>query len=153
MRVIVINPWNQSVEYTEHNGNFRDLYRLLSGPTGEDEPAAEVHCFDIVRLGPGITMFADDEGLLQEHQAYFQLGANETPFAGRGVITGESADGETAEVPMSVERVRGAVSWLPIGASVTPPPPVVTTYDSHDELLAAMANPPPSGAYVIDIPE
>ena len=88
MRVIVINPWDQSVTEAKHTGNYKDFYRLLSGPTLEGLPDAEINCFDIAQIGDpsGHIMFVDDEGLYGDPQAYFTLGADGNVFAGRGVI-------------------------------------------------------------------
>ncbi len=42
MRVILINPWDQSVSEAEYSGELRDCYRLLSGPTIEGQPDAQI---------------------------------------------------------------------------------------------------------------
>lgn len=137
MRVIVINPWDQTVTEAEHNGDYRDYYRLLSGPTLEGYADADVNCFDIAQINDaeGHIMFVDDNGLLGDTQAFFILGAQGVIFGGRGVIAlsngGENEDGAT----ISVDDVRAGVTWLPIGTEVDIGHPVIEEFDSFDAML------------------
>ncbi len=137
MRVIVINPWDQTVTEAEHNGDYRDYYRLLSGPTLEGYPDASVNCFDITPVGDrdGHIMFVDDEGLLADVQAHFVLGASGAIFAGRGVIArsdgGEDEEGAT----MAIADVLASITWLPIGTEISVPQPVTESFDTFDAML------------------
>lgn len=137
MRVIVINPWDQTVTEAEHNGDYRDYYRLLSGPTIEGYADAAVNCFDITPVSDpyGHIMFVDDEGLFAEVQAHFVLGRGGATFAGRGVIArsdgGENEQGAT----ISIADVLASVTWLPIGTEISIPTPVVESFDTFDAML------------------
>ena len=104
MRVIVINPWDRNVSEDEHHGDFRDYYRLLSGPTLERLEHATVRCFDIIEVGDadGHVLFVDDEGLFAEPQAYFQLSGGNT-FAGRGVLARRNEEGENENATLTVD--------------------------------------------------
>jgi hypothetical protein len=140
MRVIVINPWDQTVREAEHNGNYKDYYRLLSGPTLEGFPDADINCFDITQVGDpdGHIMFVDDEGLYGDPQAYFTLGAGGNVFAGRGVIAcGGSGEDETGAT-LSVEAVLASVQWVPIGAQVDPGQPVIEHFDSFEAMMTKL---------------
>jgi hypothetical protein len=134
MRVILINPWDQSVSDAEFNGDYRDHYRLLSGPTVEGLENAEVSCFDITSLdGPleDHQLVVDDEGLLIEPQAYFHLCGR--TFAGRGVIL---RDDDGACSSLTAEAVRDLVDFLPIGTTVEVGPCTVTSFDTPEEMFA-----------------
>ncbi len=136
MRVIVVNPWNQTVTETKHNGNYRDYYRLLLGPTLEELPDSEVSCFCITQLGDkaGHIMFVDDEGLFAEPQAFFARGPQRATFAGRGVIAGSDGSEEEKGATLTLDEVRASVRWLPIGAEISVPPPVIESFDSFEDL-------------------
>ena len=142
MRVIVINPWDQSVTEAKHSGDYKDYYRLLSGPTLEGLPDAEINCFDIAQIGDpsGHIMFVDDEGLYGDPQAYFTLGADGNVFAGRGVIAcGGHGEDETGAT-LTVEEIRASIKWVPIGAQVDPGQPIIESFDSFEALIARLGD-------------
>ena len=141
MRVIVINPWDQTVAEAEHNGDYRDYYRLLSGPTLEGLPDAEINCFDIVQVGDadGHIMFVDDDGLYAEPQAYFMLGASNNVFAGRGVIARSNGGEDETGATITIEDVLASVKWVPIGARVDPRYPVIEHFDSFEAMMIKLA--------------
>lgn len=136
MRVILINPWDHSVSEAEHNGNWRDYYRLLSGPTFDGLKEACVTCFDMTGLDgalAGHLLVVDDVGFCTDTQAYFGLCGR--TFAGRGVIVADGDGGEDQETDIAVETVREAVTFVPVGLVVTPEPTVVTGFDTADALI------------------
>lgn len=137
MRVIVINPWDQTVTEAEHNGDHRDYYRLLSGPTLEGYADAAVNCFDITPVGDpdGHITFVDDEGLFADVQAHFVLGTNGSVFAGRGVIARSDGGEGDKSATMMIADVLASVTWLPIGSEISVPHPVIESFDTFDEML------------------
>ncbi len=137
MRVIVINPWNQTVTEAEHNGDYRDYYRLLSGPTLEGYADAAVNCFDITPVGDkdGHIMFVDDEGLLADVQAHFVLGLGGATFAGRGVIARSDGGEDEQGATMAIADVLASIAWLPIGTEISVPQPVIESFDTCDAML------------------
>jgi hypothetical protein len=137
MRVIVINPWNQTVTEADHNGDYRDYYRLLSGPTLEDYPDASVNCFDITPVGDpdGHIMFVDDEGLLAEVQAHFVLGTSGATFAGRGVIARSDGGEDEKGATIAIADVLASITWLPIGTEINVPHPVIESFDTFDAMF------------------
>ena len=140
MKVIIINPWDRSVSHAEHTGDFRDYYRLMSGPTLDGLPDAEVGTFDIVGLGDTAdhVMFVDDEGLFAEPQAYFGMGNCASTYAGRGVIAGRNDDGDNADCALSLAQVAASVRWLPLGTIVDPGRPVVESFDTAEAMFEAI---------------
>ena len=140
MRVIVINPWNQTVTEAEHNGNYRDYYRLLSGDTRHGCAPAKVDTFALAEIGDPDQhiMFVDDEGLFRDPQAYFMLGGQSAVFAGRGVIARSDGGEDEVGATLTLEQVLASVTWLPVGIVVDPGRPVVEAFDSCDDLIAKL---------------
>lgn len=140
MRVIVINPWDQTITEAEHNGNYRDYYRLLSGDTRDDCAPAKVGTFALAYIGDPDQhiMFVDDEGLFCDPQAYFMLGGQSAVFAGRGVIARSDGGEDEVGATLTLEQVRASVTWLPIGVVVDPGRPVVEAFDSFEDLIAKL---------------
>jgi len=140
MRAIVINPWDQSITEIEHDGDYKKLYPLLSGPTLEGLPEADVSCFDIVRLGDNgdHIMYVDDCGHCVDHQAYFEF-ANNTIIAGRGVILRNDDVGDDRSATLSIKKLHGSIRFLPLNTVYTPPPPTVQSFATDDAFYEAMA--------------
>ncbi len=140
MRVIVINPWNQTVTEAEHNGNYRDYYRLLSGDTRDGCAPTKVDTFALADIGDPDQhiMFVDDEGLFRDPQAYFMLGGQSAVFAGRGVIARSDGGEDEVGATLTLEEVRASVTWLPIGIVIDPGRPVIEAFDSFDDLVAKL---------------
>jgi len=140
MRVIVINPWNQTVTEAEHNGNYRDYYRLLSGDTRDGCAPAKVDTFALAHIGDPDQhiMYVDDEGLFRDPQAYFTLGGQSAVFAGRGVIARSDGGEDEVGATLTLEEVRASVTWLPIGIVIDPGRPVIEAFDSFDDLVAKL---------------
>ena len=142
MRVIVINPWNQTVTEAEHNGNYRDYYRLLSGEACDGGAPAKVDTFALADIDDPDQhiMFVDDEGLFRDPQAYFMLGGQSAVFAGRGVIARSDGGEDEVGATLTLEQVRASISWLPVGIVIDPGRPVVEAFDSFEDLIAKLEN-------------
>lgn len=136
MRVILINPWTQTISETDYSGIYTDLYRLLSGPTASGLDDARVEFFDITSLRaiPNHELVVDDLGLVNgEPQAYFQIDGR--TFAGRGVILRHDGDGESAPAIATIEQANAAVQFLPIGCEVQVSPVQVFGFDTTEDML------------------
>lgn len=59
------------------------------------------------------TLWVDDEGLFVKDQKYFQWKGYEQPLAGRGIILGTDAEGETIASDLRYDYVVERVEWLP----------------------------------------
>jgi hypothetical protein len=146
MRVILINPWTQTISEAEFSGQYADYYRLLSGPTLDGHDDDKVTCFDMTSLDGDLEdhlLVVDDVGFCQDVQAYFQLCGR--TFAGRGVIV--QSDGESEHergATVSIEQVTQAVTFLPIGTEVEIAPTVVHSFENADALWDFLSNLRPS---------
>ena len=108
IQVMLIDPFDQSLSYVElSDSNIQDYYKVM-----------DCRCFDIVRLGGGVIMYVDDEGLLRNNNRYFRLGSGN--YAGKAILARETKDGGTTDVNLFMTEVADKLSWLPEGHSEEP---------------------------------
>lgn len=107
MKAIVINPQNHTITEAEYNGNYAEVYNLLSF---EDQT---VDCFDIVKIDESETIFVDDEGLINSngarHGFFYVKGEYPVMLAGKGVILGADQDGVSVGTELSIDQVKDMV--------------------------------------------
>ena len=101
MRAILIDPVERTITEVEHDGNYKSIY-----------PQLGCDLFTCVYLENDDAMFVDDEGLLKGGQHFFKLNTYPQPLAGRGLILGCDADGETAGATISLEEITGRITFL-----------------------------------------
>jgi hypothetical protein len=75
VRVILINPYNQTIKEAVYGGDYREIYDLIGCRT-----------FDVVSLSDADDLYVDDEGLLKDDNRYFSWSGRN--FAGAGLILG-----------------------------------------------------------------
>lgn len=107
MKTIVINPQDHSITEAEYNGDFKEIYKLLSF---EDQT---VDCFDIVRIDESETIFVDDNGLINSngarHGFFYVKGKYPVMLAGKGVILATDQDGESIGTELSIDQVKDMI--------------------------------------------
>ncbi len=106
MRVILINPFDETVKEAVYGGDYREIYDLIECTT-----------FDCVSLTSNEDLYVDDEGLLKDNQRYFRLLGTGIykPFAGKGLLCSHDDEGETIGTNWELERVKNMVEFLPEG--------------------------------------
>ena len=103
MRVILINPFDETVKEAVYGGDFREIYDFI-----------ECRTFDVVSLSDADDLYVDDEGLLVEgNQRYFSWSGRN--FAGMGLIMGHDGEGETTATNYDLQEVIDRVEFLPEG--------------------------------------
>ena len=107
MRVILINPYNQTIKEAVYGGDYREIYDLIGCRT-----------FDIVSLSDADDLYVDDEGLLKDDNRYFSWSGRN--FAGAGLILGHDDEGETIETTYDLQEVVDRVEFLPEGHKEEP---------------------------------
>ena len=101
MHAILIDPVDKSIRAVETDGTLDDIYRL----TG---------CANIegVVLSDRELVYVDEEGLLVDRPGpFFVLAGHPHPIAGRGLILGYDASGESQPTELSVPEVFAAVEF------------------------------------------
>jgi len=102
IQVILIDPFDQSLSYIDiSDSDIEDYYKVM-----------QCSCFDVVRLGGGVIMYVDDEGLLKDNM-YFKLGV--TNYCGRSILANDTDDGGTTDCMLTIEEVAEKLEWLPEG--------------------------------------
>jgi len=108
VRIILINPFDQTVKEGVYGGDYREIYDLI-----------ECRTFDVVSLSDADDLYVDDEGLLVEgNQRYFSWSGRN--FAGMGLIMGHDDEGETVGTTYDLQEVVDRVEFLPEGHKKTP---------------------------------
>ena len=103
MRVILINPFDETVKEAVYGGDFREIYDLIGCRT-----------FTVQMIDEDNDLFLDDEGLLIEgNQRYFSWSGRN--FAGMGLIMGHDDEGETTATTYDLQEVIDRVEFLPEG--------------------------------------
>lgn len=109
MKGYLIDPYKQTIEEVDYDGNYRSIYGLL---TAEGCP---VGTFDTVRINDKQdVIFVDDEGLFKRDQKFFKHPGYPTPLAGKGLVLGGDTYGNTRGVSKAItlEGLRADVKWL-----------------------------------------
>ena len=107
IQTIFIDPYDQHISYIDiSDSNIQDYYSVM-----------QCSCFDVIRLGDGVIMFVDDEGIWKDNR-YFQLGRQ--TFAGRSIIADSTDDGGTIDSHLTIDQVSEKIEWLPEGHKEEP---------------------------------
>jgi len=106
MRAILIDPFQQTVTDVDYSGDYKQIYQLI-----------EADLFTCVTFNQaGDAVFIDDEGLFKDsdEQRYFVLtddNGNSQLLAGRGLVLGLDASGESISPTVTLEQVQAKVYW------------------------------------------
>ena len=109
MKVILINPFEETVKEAVYGGDFREIYALIDCRT-----------FTIQMIDEENDLFLDDEGLLVEGaQRYFEYKGLGT-FAGKGLIMAHDNEGDSKATTLDLKEVSSMVKFMPEGHRETP---------------------------------
>lgn len=101
MRAILIDPIARTISNVQHNGDYKQIYELLS----DKDNGLDVDDFNAVQWDERNTVYVDGEGLLKSPRYFFILRGYQQPLAGRGLILGVDRMGETIATSLTVEQV------------------------------------------------
>lgn len=103
MKAYLIDPWTRTITAVEYSGDYQEIYQHIGAS-----------CFDCARFADnGDGVFIDDEGLLKNgEQSFFAIWGYPQPLAGKGLVLGCDADGESVEPQISLEELRARVRFL-----------------------------------------
>jgi hypothetical protein len=107
LRGILIDSVTESITEVTHNGDYREIYKFLSDP----ENGYNVDTFTVVYIDERNVIFVDDNGLLTNPRHFFAWRGYPQPLAGRGLILGSDAEGETIGTRISLEKVKKNVAF------------------------------------------
>ena len=111
MRAILINPETKTITEVEYTGDYKNIYEHI----GAD-------CFTAISIDhyeneDRETIFVDDEGLYRNPQNFFMWSGYDQPLAGKGLILGTDAGGESVATSYGIEYVKAMVSFPDIELS------------------------------------
>ena len=111
MKAILIDVYEKEIREVDYDGTLDFIYFNLA-----------CRAFDVVRIDDVNSIFVDDEGLLRQNQLYFEYSGSNGIFqlAGSGLILGVDDEGNSIPPTLTVEDVKGKVSFLPEGFKVEP---------------------------------
>lgn len=100
MRAYLIDPTEKTVVEIDYDGDFRSIYTLI-----------EAELFAAVFLNTNQDcVYIDDEGLLKPN-TFFQIQGYPNPLAGKGLVLGTNAEGESIEPSLNLSWLRLNVSF------------------------------------------
>jgi len=109
VRVILVNPFDETVKEAVYGGDYREIYDLIGCRT-----------FTVQMIDEDNDLFLDDEGLLVEgDQRYFEYKGLGT-FAGKGLIMAHDDEGESIATTLDLKEVLPMVEFMPEGYSKEP---------------------------------
>ena len=109
MRVILVNPFDETVKEAVYGGDFREIYDLIGCRT-----------FTVQMIDEDNDLFLDDEGLLVEgDQRYFEYKGLGT-FAGKGLIMAHDDEGDSKATTLDLMEVSSMIEFKPEGYSKEP---------------------------------
>ena len=111
MKAILIDVYEKEIREVDYDGTLDFIYFNLACKT-----------FDVVRVDDVNSIFVDDEGLLRQNQLYFEYSGSYGIFqlAGNGLVLGVDDEGNSISPTLTIEDVKGKVSFLPEGFKVEP---------------------------------
>lgn len=108
--VILIDPFACEVKHIEINkGELRDYYAALSHETMEVDTFT---CAYPGTLKGRDTLYVDDEGLMKNPERLFAMAGAHQPFAGKGLIVGTDAEGNSIDAETDIVMVRLSTMFL-----------------------------------------
>ena len=110
MKAILIDVKTQEIKEVECDNNLQNIYDLI-----------DCRLIDIVRIDDVNSIFVDDEGILKDN-LYFEYSVSGRVFqlAGNGLVLGVDDEGNSISPTLTIEDVKGKVSFLPEGFKVEP---------------------------------
>jgi len=109
VRVILVNPFDQTIKEAVYGGDYREIYDLI-----------ECRTFDVVSLSDSVELYVDDDGLLVEgNQRYFEYKGLGT-FAGKGLIMSHDDEGDSKATTLDLMEVSSMIEFKPEGYSQEP---------------------------------
>ena len=97
----LIDPFAETVTKVAYEGDFTCIYKHI-----------KASLFTCVYLEDSDAIFVDDEGLLGvKDQRFFTFKGYHEPLAGRGLVLGANAEGDTTSPKITMEKLTELISF------------------------------------------
>jgi hypothetical protein len=100
MKAILIDPKAETVTEVKHNGDYKQIYKLI-----------DCELFTVLQIDDVNSIYIDDEGLLNDPKYFFNWRGYGQPLANKGLVLGCDEEGDTIGTTLSVEEVRAKVTF------------------------------------------
>ena len=96
----LIDPFAETVTQVAYDGDFTCIYKHI-----------KASLFTTVYLENRDAIFVDDEGLFKDDQRFFMFKGYREPLAGRGLVLGFNAEGDTTSPKITMEKLTELISF------------------------------------------
>ncbi len=96
----LIDPFAETVTQVAYDGDFTCIYKHIKADR-----------FTCVYLDDRDAIFVDDEGLFKDDQRFFMYKEYHEPLAGRGLVLGANAEGDTTSPKITLEKLTKLISF------------------------------------------
>ena len=106
MRAFLIDPIEQAITEVDYNGVYTQIYEFIEADT-----------FDVATFNErGDGVFVDDNGLFKRPQEFFAINGYLQPLAGKGLVLGVGAEGESISPTVDMEWLENNVRFMNHGS-------------------------------------
>lgn len=99
----LIDPATRTIVPAKYSGDFEHINSLIGS-----------HTFDLVRFDGGDGMFVDDDGLAKMPYNFFGFRGYANPLAGKGLILGSNAEGESTAPAYPIAYYKARLVWCEV---------------------------------------
>ena len=96
----LIDPFAETVTQVAYEGDFTCIYKHI-----------KASLFTWVYLEDSDEIYVDDEGLYKDDQRFFTFKGYHEPLAGRGLVLGANAEGDTTSPKITMEKLTELISF------------------------------------------
>ena len=121
----LIDPFAETVTKVAYEGDFTCIYKHIKASlfttvwleSRKDSMSVEKNFLDtdyhLSLSSPSVidAIFVDDEGLFKDDQRFFMLRGYHEPLAGRGLVLGANAEGDTTSPKITMEKLTELISF------------------------------------------
>lgn len=134
MKGILIDPFERTVTRVDVAKGIDAIYKLI-----------QARPFDCVRIDERNAIYVDDEGLYVDDQRFFQFRGYHQPLAGRGLILGNDREGESCSCTITLDDVKGRVTFPAVALAEFVPIPEGTTENKYGIEMPVIGHTPVFG--------
>jgi hypothetical protein len=102
MKAYLINPNDRKITEVDYTGDYTNIYTHIGADT-----------FDVARFGESDCVYVDDEGLIKGPvYQFFAIHGHPQPLAGKGLVLGTDAEGESVTPSCTLAWLKANVYWI-----------------------------------------
>ncbi len=111
--LLLIDPVAQTITEAEYDGDSRNIALLLS----DAERCIKCSTFTAIYPVDGLTIFVDNNGLLNEPKYFFRYEGYAQPIAGRGLVPGANREGASVAATLTIDDLKPKITFHGLGVA------------------------------------